>query len=162
MLISHPAQSALRRGVRSPQTTLSVDELVGETLAAIRTLFYERMQAAGSSGGGPKERLIRTLDAFRDFAIDEPRLYDALFLNPGVARIDRSRGQNIFAFVVDRVADCARDGQIRESGPVGSALKLIALVQGLVLLYRQGRFGSKERFSEAYSRSVEDMMGGLS
>src|SRR5690606_6749405 len=102
-----------------------------------------------------------TLEAFRDFAIDEPRLYDALFLQAGVARIERSRGQNIFAFIVDRVSECAREGHIRESGPVGSALSLIALAQGMVLLYHQGRFGSKERFSEAFGRAMEDLLRGL-
>jgi hypothetical protein len=103
---------------------------------------------------------------FRDFAIEEPRLYDALFLQIGEAghlpaATNGSRGLNIFAQLVERVTACARQGVIRESGPVSSALSLIAHAQGLILMYRQGRFGSKERFAETYTRSIEDLLRGL-
>lgn len=142
-----------------------VEELIRETLAGIRDLFAERLVARDGRGDS-REELLAALDVFRDFAIDEPRLYDALFLRTGEgiptpAASDGARGQNIFAWVVERVTACSRDGVIRSSGPVGSALSLIAHAQGLILMYRQGRFGSGERFSEAYSRSMRDLLRGL-
>ncbi len=142
-----------------------VDELIRETLAKIRDLFVERLSAGGGRGEARSD-LIGALDAFRDFAIDEPRLYDALFLRtdgvlPTPAPADGARNQNIFTFVAERVSACSREGVIRESGPVASALSLVAHAQGLILLYRQGRFASKERFSEFYAKSMEDLLRGL-
>jgi AcrR family transcriptional regulator len=142
-----------------------VDELIRETLGKIRDLFVERLEGT-DRGGDAKEELLRVLEVFRDFAIEEPRLYDALFLQIGEAMplpppSDGSRSQNIFGLLVERVAECAREGVIRESGPVSSALSLIAHAQGLILMYRQGRFGSKERFAETYTRSIEDLLRGL-
>ncbi len=142
-----------------------VDELIRETLGRVRELFVARLE--GSVGdGGAKEELMRVLEVFRDFAIEEPLLYDALFLQIGdQTPLPVSKGspggQNIFAHLVERVAECSRQGIIREDRPVASALTLIAHAQGLILLYRQGRFGSKERFAEAYTKSIEDHLRGL-
>ncbi len=142
-----------------------VEELIRETLAGIRDLFVERLSTGGGHGDTRRD-LIETLNAFRDFAIDEPRLYDALFLRtdgvqPTPPSADGARNQNIFTYVAERVSACSREGVIRESGPVASALSLVAHAQGLILLYRQGRFASKERFSEFYVKSMEDLLRGL-
>lgn len=140
------------------------EELVRDVLGEIRALFYERL--AGVGGSDPRERVLAGLDQFRDFAIDEPRLYDALFLQVGdgaaVPRpVDPSREGNIFSRLVELVRACAAAGVIQDRGPVATALGLAGHAQGLVLLYRQGRFGSKERFAEFYRRSIEDLLRGL-
>lgn len=138
------------------------DELVGEVLARIRDMVLERMEEA-SAIGDSRERLLATLGVFRDFAIEEPRLYDALFLQtgdraPAPPPPDPGRGGSIFGILVARVTECARDGVITGSGPVATALSLAAHTQGLVLLYRQGRFASSERFREFYDRSLEEIV----
>jgi AcrR family transcriptional regulator len=142
-----------------------VEELVRETLGRIRALVYETLEASGEGVGDPEERLARALNVLRDFAIEYPRLYDALFLQIGHGPLppplDRNRGGNIFGYLVERVTECVREGLLRDSGPVGTALSLAAHAQGLILLYRQGRFGSPERFAEAYARSMEDLLRGL-
>jgi AcrR family transcriptional regulator len=145
-----------------------IEEIVRETLARIRDLFAERLAARAATGGDgpPREELLAALDCFRDFAIEEPRLYDALFLRTGdgvpvPAPTEGSRGPNIFAHIVERVAACARAGEIRQEGPVASALSLVAHAQGLILMYRQGRFASADRFSESYTRSMRDLLRGL-
>jgi AcrR family transcriptional regulator len=140
------------------------EELVSEVLGEIRGLFYERLESI-SSDLSAEERLIGALEAFRDFAIDEPRLYDALFFQtsestPAPPPIDPGKGGNIFGFLVERVSECAREGSLRE-GPVAAALSLAAHAQGLVLLYRQGRFGSKERFADFYRRSTSNLLRGM-
>src|SRR5690606_38405007 len=108
----------------------------------------------------------QALRTFQEFAIEEPRLYDALFLQTGDGAIhpppvDPAQGGNIFGFLADRVAECERAGALGSGGPVRSALSLAAHAQGLVLLYRQGRFGSNERFAEFYARSMADLVRGL-
>jgi AcrR family transcriptional regulator len=141
------------------------EELVSEVLGEIRTLFYVRLERVASARTA-ESRLVGALEAFRDFAIEEPRLYDALFFQtaenvPLPPPIDRGRGGNIFGFLVERVSECASEGTLRRERPVAAALSLAAHAQGLVLLYRQGRFGSKERFTEFYRKSIKDLMRGL-
>ena len=134
-------------------------------LAGTRYLFRGQLRTGGGHGDARRD-LIETLYAFRDFAIEEQRLYDALFLRtdgvqPTPPSADGARNQNIFTYVAERVSACSREGVIRESGPFASALSLVAHAQGLILLYRQGRLASKERFSEFYAKSVEDLLRGL-
>lgn len=139
------------------------EELVGEVLSEVRGLFYERLSSA-NAGNGPVGRLVSALEAFRDFAIDEPRLYDALFLQTGGSAAvlpAAGRGGNILGVLVERVRECGEAGVLRDEGPVGTALSLAAHAQGLGLLYRQGRFGSSERFSTFFQRSMEDLLAGM-
>jgi AcrR family transcriptional regulator len=159
---------ARRSGLTQPaiyRHFASKEELVREVLGEARMLFYRRM-VGGVGAGTPLARLAATLDAFRDFAVEEPRLYDALFLQigpgaPAPPPVDPAHGGNIFGFLVERVVDCVRTGEIRGGGPVGMALSLAAHAQGLVLLYRQGRFGSADRFTDFYTRSMVDVVRGL-
>lgn len=141
------------------------DDLVRTALGEIRSLFFERLERAGERGP-PEARLLGAMEAFRDFAIDEPRLYDALFFQtgeeaPAPPPVGRGGEGNIFGFLVERVTECGGAGILRKEGPVGIALSLAAHAQGLVLLYRQGRFGSPERFADFYRRSVGDLVRGL-
>lgn len=142
------------------------DDLVREVLGEIRALFYFRLERSTIGATGPDDKLLTAMDAFRDFAMDEPRLYDALFFQtsdgaPQPPPVDPARGGNIFGFLVERVTEAGKGGFIRAEGPVSSALSLAAHAQGLVLLYRQGRFGSRERFAEFYRRSTADLLRGM-
>jgi AcrR family transcriptional regulator len=138
------------------------EELVGEVLGAIRSAFHDRLEAADGEGDS-LARLLRALETFRDFAIEEPRLYDALFLQPGSVPTAAGPGRrgSIFGFLVERVTECGREGVLRSSGPVMTALSLLAHAQGLILLYRHGRFGSGDRFAAAYRRSMQDLLRGM-
>ncbi|MQA88622.1 MAG: TetR family transcriptional regulator [Gemmatimonas sp.] len=141
------------------------EELVSEVLGEIRGLFYERLEEIPAELSA-EDRLMRALEAFRDFAVEEPKLYDALFFQtsesvPAPPPIDRQRGGNIFGFLVERVSECAREGLVRREGRVAAALSLAAHSQGLVLLYRQGRFGSRDRFADFYRRSTSTLLRGL-
>lgn len=141
------------------------DDLVSQVLGEVRSLFYERMEGSAAAGT-PREKLVSTLSVFRDFAVEEPRLYDALFFQTADGAVqppplEPEKGGNIFGFLVERVTECSRAGALREAGPVASALSLAAHAQGLVLLFRQGRFGSSDRFAAFYNRSMGDLIEGL-
>ncbi len=141
----------------------SKQQLVGVVLGAIRDLFVERLLAV-DAGGSAKGRLLATLECFRDFAIDEGRLYDALFLYSAMRQatpVQGGDGPSVFGILVERVRDCGREGSIRPERPVSTALTLVAHVQGLVLLHRQGRFASRERFGDFFERSMDDLLRGL-
>ena len=137
-----------------------IDELIRELLGEIRAGFHERLLSS-SRAGTPADRLRAAMDVFREFAIEEPRLYDALFLqtadaNTPLPPVDPERGGHIFGYLVQRIAACMDAGEMPSEGPVRVALSLAAHAQGLILLYRQGRFGSNERFSEFYRRAMEE------
>lgn len=158
---------ARRSGLTQPaiyRHFASKEELVSEVLGEVRALFYTRLERVAEMDTA-ESRLMGALEAFRDFAIDEPRLYDALFFqtaeNLRLPPQEPRRSGSIFGFLVERVAECAREGVIRRERPGATALSLAAHAQGLVLLYRQGRFGSEERFSEFYLSSMSDLLRGL-
>ncbi len=158
---------ARRSGLTQPaiyRHFASKQELVGEVLGAIRALFLERL-AASDAPGPAMWRLRATLACFRDFALDEARLYDALFLQPAMAPqalpTPSGQGSNIFGILVDRVRDCGEEGTLPVEGPVAMTLSLVAHMQGLVLLHRQGRFASRERFVAFFERSMDDVLRGL-
>lgn len=141
------------------------DELVSQVLGEIRDMFYQRMTES-AKGANALSQLTGALEAFRDFAIAEPRLYDALFFQTeeGAVQpppIDPEKGGNIFGFLVDRVRECSAEGTLDGGGPVGASLTLVAHVQGLVLLYRQGRFGSESRFAAFFEQSIGDLIDGM-
>lgn len=158
---------ARRSGLTQPaiyRHFASKQELVGEALGAIRSLFLDRLSAVDEDGDA-MHRLIATLECFRDFAVEEARLYDALFLQQAVgaatAPAPAGQGGNIFGTLVDRVRACGREGSLPADGPVSITLSLVAQVQGLVLLYRQGRFPNQERFASFFRRSIEDLLRGV-
>lgn len=141
------------------------DELVSAVLGEIRQDVFARLERAAVIEN-VHERLLASLRVFRDYAIEEPRLFDALFLQtadgiPLPPPIDPARGGNIFGTLAARVTESVEAGLLRSSGPVATALTLAAHTQGLVLLYRQGRFGSAERFTEFYEKSIADLVVAL-
>ena len=80
------------------------EQLVREVLGEIRASFHDRL-TSGEATGTVLERLIGMLEVFRDFAIEEPRLYDALFLQTGTdgpspLAADGSRSENLFGLRV--------------------------------------------------------------
>src|SRR5690606_21118694 len=101
----------------------SKQDLVREVLGEVRERLHDRFLV--ETEGSPVVRLLRTLEVFRDFAIEEPRLYDALFLQTADAAVLPSapagRGGNILAVLVERVTECGREGTLRSDGPVGTA-----------------------------------------
>jgi AcrR family transcriptional regulator len=97
--------------------------------------------------------------AFLDFALTEPRRYEAAFL----LRASQARQYpNDFAAGRSPVISQAHERAERMRKPGADAppaadivLALAALCQGLVGLYRAGRFVSEDEFRPAYQRAVD-------
>lgn len=143
----------------------SKEAVVAEVMREVRGLFLERLHRALTETD-PSARLRATLGSFRDLAIEDPFVFEALFIlpqrdpapSPEEARAPRA---TIFQFLVDRVAECSAAGVLRSGGPVGMALSLAAHAQGVALMYRRGRFGSEARFREFFDRSLDDLLRGM-
>lgn len=97
--------------------------------------------------------------AFLDFALNQPRRYEAAFLLKASAA--RRYPQDFLAGrspVVTKIL--ARIEQARAQGLIGGAPAIdiaimgAALSQGMVSLYRAGRFSSESEFRDAYNRAL--------
>jgi AcrR family transcriptional regulator len=106
----------------------------------------------------PMSWLRRWGDAFLDFALEEPRRYEAAFLlkaskarqYPGDFAAGRSPAMQQ---AYRRIAQLKRsDSEENPATDVG--LAIAALGQGLVSMYRAGRFVSEADFRAAYRRAV--------
>jgi AcrR family transcriptional regulator len=97
--------------------------------------------------------------AFLDFALNEPRRYEAAFLlkASGVRKYpqDMAQGRSpVIAKAVAHIEDARARGQIGAFPAMDIAISFAALVQGLVDMYRAGRFSSETEFRDAYRKAV--------
>lgn len=107
----------------------------------------------------PADWLRALATAFLDFALTEPRRYEAAFL----IRASQARQYpHDFAAGRSPVVRLAREHaeRMRPSGPDAPSaadivLALSALGQGLVEMYRAGRFASEHEFRAAYGRAAD-------
>jgi AcrR family transcriptional regulator len=97
--------------------------------------------------------------AFLDFALDEPRRYEAAFLlkatearqYPG----DFAAGRSPAMLQVHRKIEQLNRDTGAELPAIDVGLAIAALAQGLVSMYRAGRFASEEDFRAAYRRALD-------
>lgn len=98
-------------------------------------------------------------DAFLDFALSEPRRYEAAFLLPArkARRFpdDFAAGRSPAASMIyERIEAARRLGLLGTAPTAEIGLTLAALGQGLVSMYRAGRFVSERQFREAYRTAL--------
>jgi len=138
--------------------------------ALIREVYGDFLQIImrATVGSNPGESLIRGLQAFREFAIDDPNGFELLFLRPRTHQLDvwphdhhsdsPSRGFTILVNGISAVIGPDRP----ELDPVFAALTCHAHALGLVSLYRGHRFGTNvEAFRKFYDRSMHILLGAL-
>ena len=109
----------------------------------------------------PLEWLLAAGDEFLAFALEEPRRFEAAFLIPssGARRFpdDFARGRSPAGRLwIARLDELRVSGRLASDvTPLDAGLTFWALGQGLVTLYRAGRFaGGADEFSDFYRRAV--------
>lgn len=109
----------------------------------------------------PLEWLFAAGDEFLAFALEEPRRFEAAFLVPssGARRFpdDFARGRSPAGRLwIARLGELQRLGRLApDITPLDAGLTFWALGQGLVTLYRAGRFaGGADEFTDFYRRAV--------
>lgn len=120
-----------------------------------------------SSRRRPTRQCKDFLTAYREFALDEPHLFAAMFL----ARRRRARQfpedfsarrSTAFSMLADRVRAAIKARQFRDDDADEVALTLWATAHGLVLLQRAGRFGGTlASYRRAFDRSLDRLFLGL-
>jgi AcrR family transcriptional regulator len=107
----------------------------------------------------PLEWLEQLGVAFLEFALTEPRRYEAAFLlKASAARqfprdIEEGRSPALRSTIA-RITQAQASGLLIPAPPVQMALHLAALMQGLVSMYRAGRFTEEAEFRAAYRRAL--------
>jgi AcrR family transcriptional regulator len=99
-------------------------------------------------------------EAYLDFALSQPRRYEAAFLlKAGAARrfprdIEAGRSPARRSAIA-RITQAQAENLLAAAPPVQIALHLAALMQGLVSMYRAGRFTDEAEFRAAYRRALD-------
>jgi AcrR family transcriptional regulator len=117
--------------------------------------------------GGIENQVLKILDVFLDYAFDNPRLFELMFLTkregarryPEDFRSRRSPTANVFA---DAIAKAMGTGYFREDDVWEIVFEIGALMQGLVLLYLGERVTmSPSEFRAFCHRSFKRHLNGL-
>lgn len=123
--------------------------------------------AARKQGGDPLGNLLATQRIYLDYALAHPHLFDHAFSLrrddarrfPEDFRAGRSPTLNV---VHDCVVESQRAGLLRTGDPWDIAMTLWAQSQGLIVLYRAGRFSYDDhQFRAFYEASMERLLDGL-
>jgi AcrR family transcriptional regulator len=107
----------------------------------------------------PLHWLEQLSEAFLDFALTEPRRYEAAFLlkasaarkYPGDFEAGRSP---VISKMMAHVEEAKARGLFDESPAIDIIINFTALTQGLVDMYRAGRFTGETEFRHAYRRAL--------
>ena len=98
-------------------------------------------------------------ESFLDFALSEPRRYEAAFLlkasaarrYPGDFVAGRSP---VISRMMTHIERARAQGLIGATPAIDIAISFVALVQGLVDMYRAGRFAGETEFRDAYRKAI--------
>lgn len=119
------------------------------------------------AGGSIETRLTRNLDTFLDFALQRPHVYDFVFSQPrtGARRYPedfkarRSPTANVLA---DLISEGMRTGLFRKGDVWEATLLMAAQTQGLITLWRGGRFSlGEQEFRALCHRFARRLVHGL-
>lgn len=111
-------------------------------------------------GPEPLDWLRQMGEAFLDFALSEPRRYEAAFLlKASAARrypADFVAGRSpVISKFMARVEEAKAQGFIGRVPTIDITIHFTALTQGLVDMYRAGRFAGEAEFRDAYRRALD-------
>jgi AcrR family transcriptional regulator len=114
-----------------------------------------------------EEALAQILDANLDFAFENPRLFELMFLQPRAGarqfpkdfKARKSPTANVMADLLGRGME---SGYLREYDPWELTFEMGALLQGLIMLFLGGRVGmSQSRFRSYCHRSFRRYLNGI-
>jgi len=129
-------------------------------------LFEQRL--AHDASRSPVRTVLRILHAYRQFAIDEPQLFQVMFVMPRTRRRTfphdfAARRSASFNMLRSAVEQGMRQGKLKQDNPLEVTLNLWAYAHGLVGLYRGGRFQADTvAFQRLFDRAIRRLLSGLS
>jgi len=132
-----------------------------DLLDAVADRGFERLAADYTDARKkrtPRARLLAVFDAFREFAMKRPALFDLMFFSrrPGARRFP-TRGASPSGNVLMELLI-----EMKVKDPLDLTLLLWAEAQGLVSLQRAGRFENEAAFRRAWDRSFTRILAVVS
>lgn len=144
---------------------------LAEQLAAVRVAGSVRsarsVRPGSDPGGSVEDRLTRVLDANLTFALENPRLFELMFLTPreGARQYPRdfAAGKSPTANLMAELVEAGMaTGYFRKDDVWAIVFETGALLQGLMMLYLGGRVGmSATRFRAFCHQSLRRYMRGI-
>jgi len=143
------------------------EELLAEVVRRGFDLLHRYLQRA-LEGNTLLERLDLMEEAYFDFATQNPRVYQTIFMIPEIPGMRRfpedfaRRRSATFQVIVDRVAECITAGLMPKGHRLEIALTLWAHMHGMMAIYIVGRFAQDLAETRAvYRRSMQRLHHGL-
>jgi AcrR family transcriptional regulator len=137
-----------------------LDALMEDGIAA-----WEKI-VAGIRARDPLQWLAALGEAYLDFALTQPHLFDAAFFLPAPAARrfpdDFAAGRSpAIAMIIARIDQGKADGRFGGRPTLDAALALAALGQGFVSMHRARRFASEKQFKALYRAAQRQFFDSL-
>ena len=141
------------------------DQILDEIISAGLSILSDYL-APALRERDPYRRLWGLIEAYLEFAIEQPKYFDLAFLVPAPnTRISEElerHNRATFKMAVEQVAACMEMGILRRGDPIETAVFVWSTAHGLVTLHRMNRFGDDvERFRRLYHAAIEQAIRGL-
>jgi AcrR family transcriptional regulator len=141
-----------------------MQDLVGEAYRLFAEYLYRSLEAPT-----PLERFLRAGRSYVDFALEQPALYEIIYVPTdvlGVTSHTAAVGERVCAigqFWSDRVREMIDAGFLKEGDPYAISLTLWAHAHGLVSIYHRDLLPmeTSEEFGDAVAGSFLRMMEGV-
>lgn len=137
--------------------------IVGESHRILGQYLYRSL-----SGRSPEERFRMAGEAYLDFALDHPRLYEMLYLSPSVLGVDdyppevSAQACATGQFWMDRVRESMDAGMLRTERLEDVGVTIWAHAHGLISLYLRGGLDlPRPAFRELFFSSGRRLFRGL-
>lgn len=128
---------------------------------------FLRDMEAHSPRGSTESLLVGCMDAYVEYALQRPKIFDYVFFEPrpGARRYPedfRARRSPTLTPIADMVEHAMKSGYLKQDDVWEVAMELWANVHGYVALYRAERFHlSREEFKRLIHRSMRRLVHGL-
>jgi len=145
-----------------PNREALLDTITNQEFAHLLS-YVERRRVGGST----EKRILSNIEAYIDYALDRPRIFDYVFAEPrpNARRYPddfRARRSPTFNPLTDLLSELMKSGEIRKDDPYELALAIWAHAHGYVALYRAGRFNlGEDEFRALVRRSLKRLIHGL-
>ena len=143
------------------------DALIAALVSIGFSIWETRLQSA-ISRIAPRHKLRKAMLAYRDFALEEQRLFEVMFLTrradvplaPASLQVSPSPA---FSQVIAAVEQCLSTGSAMP-GAAGETILLVwSTAHGLITLHFSGRFGfDNDIFRNVFERTIDRLLRALS
>lgn len=152
--------TALYRHFESKEALL--DQVIDEGFQIFSSYLYRAL-----AGTTPEERFRLAGEYYLQFALDQPKYYEIIFMLPDEhwrsnPSDEGHRSAETFQFLTDRVRECIDSGFLRKDEAEKVALTVWAHGHGLVSIYLANRIKmDRETFEKTYRESQSHLLAGL-